>query len=77
MSDWLFWLVLCSMLLTGHTIGAGLFMLQFTWAALSTAALAGLFPVAMEQQLHFFLFASAVQLLYLRSAKRRKAEAAT
>jgi len=71
-TEWLFWLVLASLLAVGRLAGVGVCMGRFAISALASSAAAAFLPVALEQQLHLFLFAALVQtaLPLLRSRIR-------
>lgn len=73
MAEWLFWWTLAAMLWTGHYFGTGVFLQQFSMAALAAGAVALLSSGDLELQLHLFLFLACLQILIARrsaSAKR-------
>ena len=66
MAEWLFWWTLAAMLWTGHRFGTGVFLSQFSLAALFAGATAIVFPGSLEGQLQFFLFLACLQILVVR-----------
>ena len=66
MAEWLFWWTLVAMLWTGHRFGTGVFLLQFSLAALLSGGAAILFPGSLEGQLQLFLFSACLQILIVR-----------
>ena len=48
MTEWLFWLVLASLLAVGRLAGVGVCMGRFAISALASSAAAAFLPVALE-----------------------------
>ena|GEM_PF-3323422 len=72
MADWLFWWTLAAMLWAGHLFGTGIFLSQFSLAALFSGAAALAYPGHLDEQLHLFIFLSLVQALFARRALVRR-----
>jgi len=65
-AEWLFWWTLAAMLWTGHHFGTGVFLLQFSLAALGAGVVALVSFGDLERQLQFFLFLACLQMLLTR-----------
>ena len=72
MAEWLFWWTLAAMLWTGYHFGTGVFLLQFSLAAVGAGVVA-LVPFGdLQWQLHFFLFLACLQMLLARRSRASK-----